>query len=81
MEPSTRSSTAYAAHDIQLSEPHSARWDGGTPDDRRRLIAEVIDSILIEASDVTACAIRLLHADGRLLAKTVLHKPLFANVL
>lgn len=79
MKTTISTSTAYQSRDIHLSEPNSDRWDGGNSIERRRLIAEITDRMVREQSDLDGCAIRLHHADGRLLAKTVLHKPLFAG--
>jgi hypothetical protein len=71
--------TAYQSREIHLSEPNSVRWDGGNTVDRRQLIAEITDRLLREQEDLCGCNVRLHHADGRLLAKTVLHEPLFPN--
>jgi len=79
MESIANTSPTYPSRDIRLSEPNSVRWDGGNADERRRLIAEVTDAMLGEEAGLNGCAIRMHHADGRLLAKTVLHKPLFVN--
>ena len=79
MEPTVHASLTYPSRDVRLSEPNSVRWDGGNADERRRLIAEVTDTLLREQTNLGECAIRMHHADGRLLAKTVLHKPLFVN--
>ncbi len=79
METRKDTNPAYGAREVRLSNPNSIRWDRGTADERRRLIAEITDATLEEKADLEAYAIRLLHADGRLLAKTVLHRPLFAS--
>lgn len=79
MKTALNTSPTYPSRDIRLSKPNSVRWDAANADERRRLIAEVTDTILRKEADLNGCAIRMHHADGRLLAKTVLHKPLFTN--
>jgi len=79
MESMLSMGSAYQSREIHLSEPNSALWDGGNSVERRRLIAEITDRLLREQEDLSGCNIRLHHADGRLLAKTVLHEPLFAH--
>jgi hypothetical protein len=69
----------YTPHDIRLSHRDSAKWDKAAANERRQLIAELTDTIADDSSDRNGCAVRIHHADGRLLAKTVFHKPLFVS--
>jgi hypothetical protein len=73
------SNAQYTPHDIRLSRLDSARWDRSAAGERRDLIAKLTDAALSEQSELDGCAVRIHHADGRLLAKTVLHKPLFVS--
>ena len=79
METTLSNQKAYQSRDIQLSASNSALWDRGTSVERRGLISEITDRMIREQAELSGCAIRLHHTDGRLLAKTVLHTPLFEN--
>jgi hypothetical protein len=67
---------AYTVRDVTLSRADSDRWDAANNVERRALITDKTPNAHAEWEGHT---IRLFHSDGRLLAKTVLHRPLFAG--
>ena len=73
-------SNAYTVHDVTLSRADSDRWDVANAVDRRDLIADLTEKTHDIHRNWDGHAVRLFHADGRLLAKTVLHRPLFAGL-
>jgi hypothetical protein len=73
-------SNAYTVHDVTLSRADSDRWDAANTVDRRALIADVTTHAQDRHGEWHGHTIRLFHADGHLLAKTVLHRPLFAGL-
>ena len=62
-----------------MSAKESARWDSGAGHERRDFLKVLSDHLASSLTLDDECTVLFYHADGQFLAKSVLHKPLFAG--
>ncbi len=75
----TRHILSYSSRKYVMTQEEAAKWDRSADHERRVMLGALGDRLALETQDSEGCSVNFYHANGKLVGKSTLHRPLFGT--